>query len=943
MNTVRLLSPSMNLTDVVADLVGTTQNLSNSIVVFPGKRPAHVLRKRLSERIGSAFLPPHIFSIDLFVDFLHSIKFKSTLPAVNEFDAVAILFDLHTVMWGDVRIGGEHFASLETFYPVGVKIFSELEELTIAAVTPQQLRASVSSVTLSSAAAFALLYDQFYAVLRQKGFSSRAVRYRETAENIGTIDLSGYDRIILAGFFAFTQTEETIIRHVLTLKNVSMVFQNGEGIQTTLEKLHLNPEPEGGEREQEIRYYESPDAHGQLFALNRVLEQTYPDPIVESGEAVIVLPSSENLFPLYHQTLSAYGQSTYNLAIGYPLSRTPVYGFLVSLLEVIASSRDGNVYVPSYVQFLLHPYTKNILFSARADITRMAIHAIEDYCLEHSARVFLGLDEIESDPHLHETMMRRMAHDGIDIDADALRAHIREIHSVTLRSFLNVRTVAEFADACIAVLQYINERSTAHRHPYFRPFVETLLEQFVLLKQSLLSDRSFGRIEYYLLFLRHFAESGEVPFTGTPLQGLQVLGFLETRGLQFNTLLMIDANDDILPGRAQQDVLLPLQIREQLGLSTYRDQEKIKAYIFDLLRRGSRSVHYFYINSHEKEKSRFVARLQWQEQLRKGSLDPVNIFSQNYAIDLGTVNPGPVPKDDATIRLLKEFAFSSTALDTYRTCGLRFYYRHVLRLQEKEEISGDVEQTDIGSIVHDILREYFSPMKGRPLQLDDLDETRMKTVVRDNFRSTYGSEQFGEQFFAKRQIEKHLVEFVTTFQKEIVNRSAVIIEALEETLSAEIDGIRFTGKADRIELRNEMTHIIDFKTGHNESKYRIAFDRLTAADRKTWKDSIGSVQLPMYVMLYAESSKIPAGQIIPSLVFVGRKELNEEIEVNLFESEKQSSEWYPKLREIILSLTREILDVSVPFMPTEDIKTDCTGCPFTTMCGTQWSEKTVYS
>lgn len=933
----------MNLTDAVADLVGTTPNMSDTIVVFPGKRPAHVLRKRLSERIGSAFLPPQIFSIDLFVDFLHSMKFKATLPAVNEFDAVAILFDLHTAMQGSVRIGGEHFATLETFYPVGVKIFSELEELTVAAVTPQNLRASVSSVTLSSAAAFALLFEQFYDVLRQKGFFSRAVRYREVAENIGSIDLTGYVRIILAGFFAFTQTEETIIRHVLSLQNVTVIFQNGEGIQETLEQLHLNPEPEGAESEQEIQYYESPDAHGQLFALNRVLEQTYPDPIVDSGEAVIVLPSSENLFPLYHQTLSAYGQSTYNLALGYPLSRTPVYGFLVSLLEVIASSREGKVYVPSYVQFLLHPYTKNILFSTRADITRMAIHAIEDYCLEHSARVFLGLDEIETDPHLHEAMMKRMTHDGIDIEADALRAHIREIHSVTLRSFLNVRTVAEFADACIAALQYINDRSTAHRLPYFRPFVETLLEQFVLLKQSLLSGRSFGKIEYYLLFLRHFAESGEVPFTGTPLQGLQVLGFLETRGLQFNTLFMIDANDDILPGRAQQDVFLPLQIREQLGLSTYRDQEKIKTYIFDVLRRGSRSVHYFYINSHQKEKSRFVARLQWQDQLRKGSLDPVNIFSQNYAIDLGTVNPGPIMKDDATVRLLKEFAFSSSALDTYRTCGLRFYYRYVLRLQEKEEVSGDVEQTDIGLIVHDILREYFSPMKGRPLIADDLDEQKLKKAVSDNFRSMYGNEQFGEQFFTKRQVEKHLVQFVSTFQKDIVSRSAVIVDALEEILSAEIDGIRFTGKADRIETRNGTTHIIDFKTGHNETKYRIAFDRLSPADRKTWKDSIGSVQLPMYVMLYSESAGIQPGKIVPSLVFIGRKELSEEIEVNLFESEQQSAEWYPKLREIILSLTREILDVSVPFMPTEDFKNDCSGCPFTAMCGTLWVEKTTYS
>lgn len=942
MSIVRLLSPSMNLTDVVANLVGIAPDLSKSIVVFPGKRPAHVLRKELSARIGSAYLPPRIFSIDLFVEFLHSLTTGTAPPAVNEFDAVALLFDLHAAMPDDIRIGAHHFVTLETFYPVGVKVFSELEELTMAAVTPQLLRASLSSVTLSSSAALALLYEQFYGVLGKKGFTSRALRYRETADRISSVDVSGYDRIVLAGFFAFTQTEETIVRHLLSLNNVAMVFQNGEGMNATLDRLQLHPVPEGEERKPEIRYYESSDAHGQLFALNRVLEQTYPDPIIDSSEAVIVLPSPENLFPLYHQTLSAYDRNTYNLSLGYPLSRTPVYGFLASLLDVIASSKDGKVFVPSYMQFMLHPYTKNILYSNRADVTRMAVHAIEEYCLEHGARVFLGLDDIENDPVLSEAMVKRMAHDGIDITTDRLRSHINEIHSVTLRSFFALHTVADFADACIAVLQYINERSTAHRHPYFRPFVEALMEQFAGLKHSLLAGRSLEKAEYYRLFLRHCAESGEVPFTGTPLQGLQVLGFLETRGLQFNTMMMIDANDDILPGRVQQDMLLPLQIREKLGLSTYRDQEKIKTYIFDVLRRGSHSAHYFYINNHEKEKSRFISRLQWQDQLRNRSLDADNVHSQTYAIDLGTMNPAPVQKSDAAVRIVKESAFSSTALDTYLACGLRFYYRYVLRLQEKEEISGDVEQSDIGMIVHKVLYEYFSSAKGRTLTADDLDANRMKKIVHDNFRSLYGSEQFGEQIFTRRQVEKHLMAFMTTLQKQIVDSETVVIEALEETMRAEIDGIRFTGKADRIETRNGRTHIIDFKTGHNESQYRIAFDRLTAADRGTWKNAVGSVQLPMYVMLYAESAKVAAGNIVPSLVFIGRKELNEDIEVNLFESEKESAEWYPRLREIILSLAKEILDPSVPFTPTADIKNDCSGCPFSTICGTQWVEKSVY-
>ncbi|MFA6439613.1 MAG: PD-(D/E)XK nuclease family protein, partial [Bacteriovoracaceae bacterium] len=797
MSTVRLLSPKINLIEEVVKLFDCSPTLkdvsfqrklesrsldsgvppndetrranqrndsnkdfSNSIVVFPGKRPAHVLRKKLAEKIGSSFIPPKLFSIDVFIDFLCVTHLQLRAEPVSEFDAIAILFDLHKSLQEDEKIGKEHFSALETFYPVGVKIFSELEELMIASVSPKRLSQVVESVTLTSAHAVALLFEPFYKELQKRKLTSRAQKYKHLADRISEIDLSSYETIVLAGFYAFTQTEETLLHHVLAQKNVTVFFQNGIGIRTTLDQLKLKPELEGDERETEHHFYQSPDSHGELFALNRVLSEQFPKPVIDSEQAAIIIPSSENLFPLYHQTLSIYEQSEYNLALGYPLSRTPVYGFLKSLLDVIVSSRGGEVFVPTYIQFLLHPYTKNILFKTRTDVTRTIIHAIEDDCLEHSARVFLNLEIVEQDGQLHKKVVDRLKREEVNIGSKEIRDHIVKIHSALFRSLLNVHSVGEFASACISVLNFINEHSTAHRHPYFRPFVETLMEQFSSLQQSLLSEYSFGTLEQYLLFLRHFIESVDVPFTGTPLQGLQVLGFLETRGLQFEHVFVIDVNDNVLPGKAQQDVLLPLTLRDQLGLSTYRDQERIKAYIFDVLRRGAKHVHCFYSNNNEKEQSRFIAQLQWNLQLQKKALTPLNTQSQKYEIDLGTQQPAPIAKTPEMIAVLKELQFSSTALDTYMTCGLKFYYRYVLRMMERNEISGDVEHTDVGKIIHNILYEYFAPAKDRKLELADLDIERLRRVIHDNFRSFYGSTQFGEQFFTKRRVEKHCIEFI---------------------------------------------------------------------------------------------------------------------------------------------------------------------------------------
>lgn len=943
MSTVRLLSPKQNLVTAVMNVLQREASgraaLASSAAVFPGKRPAHVLRKRMAAASGAAQFPPKVYSIDLFIDHLCKEHLQLRGTAVDEYDAVAILFDLHRQMREEEKIGREHFSTLETFYPVGVKIFSELEELTIAGIAPQRLSDMVGTVTLASAHAIALLYTPFYQELQKRGLTSRAVQYRLAAEGIAAMDLSMYPAIVLAGFFAFTRTEETIVRHLLKLPNVTLLFQEGEGIRTTLELLGVDPAMEGEGTEPQHLYYESPDGHGQLSALNRVLSETFPEPVMESDRAAIVLPSSENLFPLYHQTLSLYDQQTYNLAIGYPLTRTPVYGFMMSLLDVVVSARSGEVFVPKYLQFILHPYTKNILFGTRTDVTRILMHTIEEEALKQSSRLFIAPERIESDPALMATILKRLAGEGEEVTEEALRGHLSAIHRATLAPFFAVDSVGSFAAACITVLQYINDSSTAHRHPYFRPFVETLIDALDALRRSLLADHSFSKPDHYLLLFRHITGSTDVPFPGTPLQGLQVLGFLETRGLQFTDIFMIDVNDDVLPGKAQQDVLLPLTIREQLGLSTYRDQERIKAYIFDVLRRGAERVHLFCINNNEKEKSRFIAQLQWDGQRAQRTLEPFDTFTQEYAIDLSVQSPAAVPKHAGLLPILNELSYSSTALDTYLSCGVKFYYRYILRLKERGELSGDVEQSDVGKIVHAILQEFFAPAMDRPLTEQDLDRQRLSRVVEENFRSAYGSTQFGEQFFAKRQVEKHLSAYLDQFQRPLVQQGDVVIELLEREFSAEIDGVEFTGMADRIEERSGNHWIIDYKTGQHEANYLVRFDALVPTDRSTWKKAIGSLQLAMYVMLYSEIRKVPPEQVMPAFQFLGKKELDEAIEVPLFSSPQEMTTWYPVLKEIVMALVKEIRDLSVPFAPTEDPKADCPDCPYRTICGTQWAEK----
>lgn len=941
MSRVRLLSPTINLTDEIVNIVlsnnTNSHDFTETVLVFPGKRPAHVVRKKISEQLQSAFLPPQIYSIDLFIEFLCTEHLQQQVLPLQELDAVAILFELHKKLHSTKRIGEDAFVSLENFYALGIKLYSELEELMMANVTPEQLQHALSGITVSATHALSSLYQPFYDELRKHKYATRAMRYQLVAEHLSALSLTRYTQIILSGFYAFTAVEKEIILHLHSLPNVTLLFQNGSGIRSTLEDLHLQCSPEGELTLPKMNFYEAPDAHGEIFSLNTVFQQHFPHAPEANDEAAIILPNAENLFPLYDQTLAEFDQQTYNIAIGYPLSRTPVYGFLLSLLDVIVTSKEGKVFIPKYLQFILHPYTKNILYKNRSDVTRTLIHSIEKELFKQRARVFISLEEIESDILPYAKIAEKMHREEMLLSEDEIREHCIFIHTMTLRALLQISSLGEFANKCVNVLQFINERSTAHRHPYFRPFLETLLDHLLQIEHSQIAKYPLSKPEYYFLFLQHYSTSAEVPFTGTPLQGLQVLGFLETRGLTFKKVFVLDTNDDVLPGKSQQDVLLPLTVREQLKLSTYREQEKIKAYIFDTLLHSAEEIHLFYINNHEKEPSRYIAQLQWNEQFKIKNLSQFNTKKLKYKIDLQTQLPKPIPKTKSVIAKLRSLQYSSSAIDTYLTCGLRFYYQYAIELSEKEEISGDVEQSDIGTVVHNILREFFALFIGETLRPENIDGKRLREIINRNFENLYGTSHFGEQFFAKRQIEKHLLEYFERIEKPHFKNSQTTIEGLEVKLSAERQGFQLVGKIDRIEKRGKKTFILDYKTGYNEKYVMINFKKLDFSNRSTWKSAIGSLQLPFYILLYSTGKQVPPEEIVSEFVFLGRKKLDEEIVTTLFATEEDAKLYFPEIEKIIFSLLNEILNTNIPFSPTDDVKTDCPSCPYNILCGTQWA------
>jgi CRISPR/Cas system-associated exonuclease Cas4 (RecB family) len=831
-------------------------------------------------------------------------------------------------------------------------LFTDLEELYIEQVPIDNVRQidsliAVPEQTIERLQSLSYFYETFYQQLETKQYSTRASRYRKVAETITTSQFAEFTRIIFAGFFAFTASEKQIFDKLKESEKVFYFFQNGKGLDRKLAELGIkdcglqiadcSSKSEIRNPKSEIRFYKSPDTHGQALALQTLLHSTQEKSASRLDEkTVIILPASETLFPVVHHTLSGYDESEYNIALGYPLARTPLFGFFNNLMEVTNSmDADERVYIPRYLEFMLHPYTKNIYYHGSAQLTRILVHTIEEVLLQKRSRTFWKLEEIERYPALRNTLQQKLRQEAeSENTTEDLLTHLKSIHQQTIRKFVEFTRFGEFAKNTIDILNYIYEQSTARLHQLFEPYSESLLSALDTLANSLLTNISFQEKSSYFMLFKKYIETCTVPFTGTPVRGLQVVGLLETRNIRFDTVYLLDFNEGVVPSTKREDTLLPVKVRQELRLPTYLDREQLIAYYLNVLFTGAKEVHLFYIENDEKEKSRFAEQLLWQKQKEDKNPDSSKyIQTIQYAVDLHTTPPNPVAKTLAMLDFLQEYEYNATAVNLYLTCPLQFYYGTVLGLQEKEEFTDRMEKRDIGTLVHTILADYFKPYLNQQLIPKMFGINELESLITNRIQAEYGPALSGASYLLHRQILLHLKEYIDQYQLPLIAQNQITLLDVEQRLTIQNRGFKLKGFLDRIELRNGSPVIIDYKTSANDRYYTINFKKLDFSNRETWQEAIPTLQLPFYQLLYSEANRFPLSKIRSMFLLLGKKGLGPNIELPIFaEDEPDSDRKLRGLTNIISSLLNEIVNPDIPFTPTVNTKDTCPRCIFRILC-----------
>ncbi len=424
---------------------------------------------------------------------------------------------------------------------------------------------------------------------------------------------------------------------------------------------------------------------------------------------------------------------------------------------------------------------------------------------------------------------------------------------------------------------------------------------------------------------KQIIDLAEVSFEGEPLQGLQIMGVLESRVLDFETVIITSMNEGVFPAGKSQNSFIPLDVKRELGLPTFKEKDAIYTYHFYHLLQRAKNIYLLYNTESEGidagEKSRFITQLEVEKQ-------PNHVLSHqiyNAILPEKAHEPKVVQKSELVMERLREMAengFSPSTLTTYIRNPMQFYFQRILRISETEEVEENIAINTLGTIIHAALEVLYKPYMNTFLSISNV-ENMLKIAdseVFKQFKTVYkeGEITKGKNLLAFEVAKRNVYNFLQLEKRLLGQDDAVKVLFLEKNFEAVLQDVRLPfpikikGNVDRIEIRNGKLRIIDYKTGKVEQN-GLAIQNWNGLTDDIKHDKI--IQLLCYAfMVQAEfpNTEIEVGIIsfknlkagfMPFQIKEGREVILNEVDDSVLEDFKTE----------LIVLLNEILNVELPF------------------------------
>jgi hypothetical protein len=810
------------------------------------------------------------------------------------------------------------------------------------------------------------VYHHFREELLQNGLAYEGLMYRSLAENMQALGDKIPGKLVLVGMNALKKAEEHILVRLVKdhdarifwdydrLFVTDTVQESGMFLRTYMKHPVLGPtfaekHPDHfhGNKERKVTLQGVTLEVGQAKHLGLQLAKLAGQPGFDPEKVAVILPDEHLLFPVLHSLPPAIEKV--NVTMGYPLRNTSLYSFIEHLLELQLEKkplREQYRYHHSTLLALLrHPYVRTYKPARSEDNITF---------IERQNAVFVNPADLEGDSLFYPVLLK-----PVETVAE-LFTYLKEVGGL--------------------IHQMMDDGEEENDEEMTIPMLEReLLYHFYLQVnrlQTLTRERQFDfRLPSFIRLLRQMFRAMRVPFTGEPLRGLQIMGLLESRNLDFDYVFVFSANEGILPAGDTQGSFIPQNLKKGFGLFTTEQQDAFYAYAFFRLLQRARQVFLMYNTEDTQylsgEMSRFLYQLYYESQTdaeenrRYPDSGGDLLVSQRFSSTPLAATPAQpicIEKSDEVMKKLynyilqpeslsKQARLTPSALNTYLDCRLKFYYQYVVRLKETDNVEEEVDAAVFGNILHkvmEVLYTDYTERQGKKLiTANDCQKLKGKPLdaaILKGFREHYGMEDGAQQIFAGRNaIAREIVHKMALRILDHDSRYAPFeIESLEargaEGYRMELplqirdmsEQVALKGIIDRVDRKEDVVRVLDYKTGRDE---RLVTDLASLFDRDHPKRNKAAMQAMFYAMLYARNSTKGYAQIVPGLV--NATELfKDDLDTRLQMSGSPLDDfvnYQDEFQEKLIELLQEIFDRNTPFGQTTDDK-KCNFCPYSNIC-----------
>ena len=918
---------------ILADNPGSTEQV---LVVFNNHRSELFLRqqfRKISAAEGSAFFLPQTMVID---DLVAQLGDTEVVPP--EF-LLFELYRIHMEMEGEER----KYQTFEDFIPFGELMLRDFSEVDRYLVDARDLfqnlhglkqigewdieEPHLSEFQQGYLRFYRSLYD-YYTRLRQRlsarGQAYAGMAYRCVAERIGQLaDGCPWRQVYFVGFNAISECERTIIGeyvrrgigHLLT-DGDSYYYDDPRQEAGYFLRKHSSEFAELGHfgpslfatSDKKITIVECPENVLQCKFTGQLLSQ-HPDWLGDAEGTAVVLADESLLIPTLNG-LPEVADNDYrvNVTMGFAYADSQLHALVLKLLSLYRRRNDRGYYHSDVVEVLSDWYVSRLacLASARYEVTSL---------LERSNLVRVGAAD------LHGLIPDSLASDLFPPAALSPEECVARI-----------QRVVALLTAEGTLTDNPRERQATGALVKVTDYLAQLQEEYHFIQNIDTLEKIYTRI----------AQRHTIAFLGEPLSGLQILGMLETRNLDFNRVILLSASEGVLPAARNDSTLIPHELKRAFHLPTYEERDSVYAYNFYRLLQRADEVYLVYSSGSDTTGKGEESRLLKQVRSELARRFPKTIHVADLVVDTGgdlhrNSEPDPTlgAKSEAAMQTLfgisERYGFSPTALGNYAECPLKYYYMTILGLKEQDTLEDDIDASQLGEAVHNVLRDIYQPYVGREVEEQGLVEARkdIAPLLDREMQSLMagGRVAEGRNLFLRSVALTQLDRVLQREARLIHEGHRIELVAVEQDYSYtlwEQDGhpVRIGGRVDRIDRFDGTLRVIDYKTGSVIPTDLVLTARKTAIPGK-W------LQLMCYALMYRR--RFPSADSFRAGIYPLRY-LQSDVMLARWEKQEELTEaLVDQFEERLRAILAELLDPSQPFAPTA-IANSSRFCPSKAFC-----------